>query len=163
MNIFVVTDHRSPFFSHRSARIYLVVLALTTVISAQLFETTSRSLAVAYDRIGVNPRSNVWTPPNQRSSIMVTIDPRLPSGGSGSATVLFLNANGELLNAASASFGGLGKGVRGPRRDVRFGDTPFGVYKYVRPEGGAEDSQISPAFGTGKLYLDDNDVWRGGG
>jgi hypothetical protein len=132
-------DHRSRSFLPWSAPIWLMLLALTIVANAQMCELTSL--------------------PSQRSSIVVRIDPRLPSGGSGSATVELRNGRGELLMTAVASFNGLGKGVNGPRRDVRFGDTPFGVYKYVRPVGGTAESKISPAFGTGKLYLDDDDMF----
>jgi len=122
-------DHRSRFFSVWSVCAVFLLLACFGVANAQ------------------------------RSSIMVRIDPRFPSGGTGSAIVELRNGSGQVLMTAVASFNGLGKGVNGPRRDVHFGDTPFGIYKYVRPVGGTADSRISPAFGTGKLYLDDDDMF----
>jgi hypothetical protein len=136
-----------------------MLVALTGITNAQMSEISSRSRAPSSNHLRKNATANVWAMSSQRSSIVVRIDPRLPSGGSGSAIVELRNGAGELLMAAVASFNGLGKGVNGPRRDVRYGDTPFGVYKYVRPAGGTAESRISPAFGTGKLYLDDNDMF----
>lgn len=143
----LLKDHRS--FSFWIAPICLMLLASAAVVNGQMAEISSRSPATS---------SNLWALSSQRSSIMVRIDPRLTSG-SGSATVELRDGRGALLMTAVASFNGLGQGVNGPRRDIRFGDTPFGVYKYVRPAGGTPNSRISPAFGTGKLYLDDNDMF----
>ena len=63
------------------------------------------------------------------------------------------------LLAAVALFNGLGKGIKWPRRDVHFDYTPFGVYRFVRAAGGEPGSEISKAYGTGKIYLDDNDMF----
>ena len=141
-------NHRLRSLSLLSARVCLMLLALTASANAQMFGISSRSR-----------ETNVLAPPSQRSSIVVRIDPRFPSGGSGSAIVELRNGRGDVLITVLASFDGLGKGVKGPRRTVRFGDTPFGVYRYVKPMGGTADSKISPAFGTGKLYLDDDDMF----
>jgi hypothetical protein len=59
--------------------------------------------------------SKLLTQSSQHSNIVVRINPRIPLGGNGSATVLLMNANGQVLSAANASFGGLAKGVKGPR------------------------------------------------
>lgn len=149
----LLTNHPSRSVLRWIAPVWLMLVASATVANAQISEMTSASRAAA-----TNATANV-SANGERSSIVVRIDPRLPSGGSGSAVVELRNGRGELLMAAVASFNGLGKGVRGPRRDVRFGDTPFGVYRYVRPAGGKPESRISPGFGTGKLYLDDSDMF----
>ena len=144
-------DHRSRSVLRWTAPIWLMLVALTALTNAQISELTFRSRDTA--------TVNAWAQSSQRSSILVRIDPRDPSGGSGSATVELRSGRGELLMTAVASFAGLGTGINGPKRDVRYGDTPFGVYKYVKPAGGLSESRISPAFGTGKLYLDDNDMF----
>lgn len=149
----VLKDHRSRLVSRGSALIWLMLVALTALANAQVSEVPAPLWAS-----DTNATAN-GSVDSQRSSIVVRIDPRLPSGGSGAATVELRNRRGELLMTAVASFNGLGKGVNGPRRDVRYGDTPFGVYMYVRPAGGTAESRISPAFGTGKLYLDDNEMF----
>src|SRR5262249_27871444 len=97
--------------------------------------------------------------PNQRSNILVKIKPRHPQGENGTATIQLLNAAGEPVTSAVALFNGLGKGIKGPRRDVHYGDTPFGVYRFVRAAGGEPGSQISTGYGTGKIYVDDNDMF----
>ena len=68
-------DHRSCLFLRWNAPIWLMLVALTTVANAQVSDMTSLFLATA-----MNATANVWA---ERSSIVVRIDPRLPSGGSG--------------------------------------------------------------------------------
>jgi hypothetical protein len=94
----------------------------------------------------------------RRSHIMVRIKPRLPSGpsaGDGSATITLYDGSGNPI-AAFDGVVGRAVGVRGPRRDITSGDTPFGVYRHTMTSGGAAASRLGKGYGTGKVYVDDH-------
>jgi len=109
--------NRRYFLSRCSARFSFTLFALSALLNVQSFVATSRTHAV----VSSSGRHSSWslgskllTQSSQHSNIVVRINPRIPPGGSGSATVLLMNANGQVLSAANASFGGLAKGVKGP-------------------------------------------------
>ena len=93
-------------------------------------------------------------------SVVVKIRPR--PAGSGQATIMLIDGSGTTITTFSGvvlPYSGLAIGVKGPRRDIHDGDTPFGVYKLAGTAGGTPEYQLQPGFGTGKLYLDDYDMY----
>lgn len=98
--------------------------------------------------------------PVERASILVRVFPRTDKGN-GEAVVLLMDGRGNILESFQArlEFPGLAQGVKGPNRKVRNGDTPFGVYKYTSFNGGHPDSKLGLAFGTGKINVDDIDMY----
>lgn len=93
-------------------------------------------------------------------SILVKIKPR--PGSTGAASILLIDSGGTTITTFSGvvlPYSGLAIGIEGPRRDVHDGDTPFGVYKFAATEGGTAQSQLQRGYGTGKIYLDDNDLY----
>lgn len=92
--------------------------------------------------------------------VLVKIKPR--PANNGNATIILMNGNGTTIDTFSGvvlPYDGLAVGVKGPRRDIQNGDTPFGVYKFVTTEGGTPEARLQPGFGTGKVYLNDNDLF----
>jgi hypothetical protein len=93
-------------------------------------------------------------------SVLVKIKPR--PGGTGKATISLIDGVGTTIVTFSGivtPYDGLAIGIKGPSRTVTNGDTPFGVYKFVDTAGGTSESQLQPAFGTGKVYLNDSDMF----
>jgi hypothetical protein len=72
-----------------------------------------------------------------------------------------MDGDGNVLRSfeVRVEFTGLAQGVKGSDRRVQNGDTPFGVYKYANTNGGNPQSRLRPSFGTGKINLDDDDVF----
>lgn len=100
-------------------------------------------------------------PPLARSSILVKINPRKAtsgSGGDGSARVSLLDGAGQAIREFPATvppYRSIAMGVNGPRRDIQGGDTPFGVYRYTETRGGTLDARLGRGYGTGKVYVHD--------
>lgn len=101
-----------------------------------------------------------------RSSILVKIRPRQASAGTpagdGSAIISLLDGAGNVIVSFDGSvvlFNGRAVGVRGPRRDIRKGDTPFGVYIFTTTDGGTAASRLGTGYGTGKVYVNDRNVF----
>lgn len=95
------------------------------------------------------------------SNIVVKINPRLipgSSAGDGSAVVSLLDGRGNLIASYGASVpqpGALARGVKGPSRNIKSGDTPFGVYRFTMTAGGTTSNRLGTGYGTGKVYVDD--------
>ena len=53
-----------------------------------------------------------------------------------------------------SEYRGLARGTAGPSRMVTNGDTPFGRYLYTGSQGGAAQSRLGIAYGTGKISMD---------
>lgn len=101
-----------------------------------------------------------------RAVILVRINPRRVRRGSragnGSAVVSLLDGAGNLIAAFGGSvprYDGRAVGVRGPARNVKNGDTPFGVYRYTITSGGTAASRLGTGYGTGKVYFDDHNMF----
>jgi len=95
------------------------------------------------------------------SSLLVKISPRLKPGGNGRANITLHDETGAVVTTFNVPVGyatGLAEGVKGPKRNITNGDTPFGVYKFVTTAGG-KGYELGTGYGTGKIYLDDNDMF----
>jgi hypothetical protein len=93
-------------------------------------------------------------------SVLVIIRPR--PAGNGNATIKLIDGGGTTITTFAGivlPYSGLAIGVKGPRRDIHNGDTPFGVYKFVQTAGGTPTDQLDPGYGTGKVYLNDDDLF----
>lgn len=93
-------------------------------------------------------------------SVVVKIESRPP--GNGTARIMLVDAGGRLIEqfeGVVTPYTGRAVGINGPRRDIPNGDTPFGVYQFHGTAGGTAEDRLSPAFGTGKIYLKDWDLF----
>jgi hypothetical protein len=92
--------------------------------------------------------------------VLVKIRPR--PGDNGNARIILMDGSGTTITTFTGialPYSGLAVGVKGPRRDIHNGDTPFGVYKFVETAGGTPQDRLPPGFGTGKVYLHDKDLY----
>ena len=86
--------------------------------------------------------------PDGLTIIVVIISPR-SAGGSGQATVQATDSCGRDLNIRNGSnrVEGRAVGERGPDRTVKYGDTPFGVYKPEPNRDGGRKSDANATMG----------------
>jgi len=139
-----------------AARIFIelvcAILALSSVVSAV---AQPRHVEVA----AFSPVVSSAAASAGRASILVRVKPRADHGN-GDAVIFLMDGEGVLRSfEARVGLSGLAQGVNGPSRMVQNGDTPFGVYKYTSTNGGLPRSILGPGFGTGKINVDDNDVF----
>ena len=160
-------DHRDTRPPIHVAKLFLVQFCL--ILAACDPSPTNSTRATGNGGANNDPPPVIKpTPPTAasgQSSILVKINPRhVPAGtpGDGSALVLLLDGSGNVISAFRGvvpSFPDLAIGVSGPRRDVRNGDTPFGVYRFTQTIGGEPENRLGAGYGTGKVYVDDRNMY----
>jgi len=140
------------------AAVYVVISAPPVKSQPKDFDSyvigKENSSAIAGD---LNPST---TAPLTHWIIVVKIKPR-PTGNGG-ATIMLIDNNGTTITTFSGvvlPYSGLAIGTKGPRRDIPESDTPFGVYKFAGTAGGSLERRLAPKFGTGKINLNDNDLF----